>query len=202
MTEKAGLTLLPSTHSAIPPDVIGVFSDFRSLQIQFLEHNVMEGSEGSIVSSFTPISQLPKARAQRHCTCPSIICIIVQLIQPLQVLCIDDGGPRHSLHLLPNWACWTRQAEPVLFSENTEMVRNSKKKIKGHRAESVTLNQSFSTLHPSFFPFPAVSSPCLPRTHFLELTDQSCKPLQSRITPQFPCLSALQTHNAHSLATF
>lgn len=64
MTEKAGLTVLPA------PTVLSfllclVFSDFRSLQIRFLEHNVMEGSEGSIVSSFTPtaISQLHKARA-------------------------------------------------------------------------------------------------------------------------------------------
>lgn len=37
-----------------------MFSAFRSLQIRFLEYSVMEGSEGSIVSSFTPtaISQL------------------------------------------------------------------------------------------------------------------------------------------------
>lgn len=97
-----------------------------------------------------------------------------------------------------------------LFSflqENTELVKNSKQKIKECRAKFVTLNQSFSTMHlytmhQSFSPCPAVSSPCLPGTHFLELKRSELQPLQSRITHQFPCPPALQTNNAYSLATF
>lgn len=97
---------------------------------------------------------------------------------------------------------------------NTELVTNSKKKIKECRAEFVTPNQSFSTMHLYTYihlyafvynaaKFLSLSSSFLPLStwYWLPRTYRSeLQPLQSRITPQFPCLPALQTHNAHTLA--
>lgn len=169
----------------------------------------MEGSEGSIVSSFTPISQLHKARAWRHFTCPSIICIIVQLIQPLQVLCIDDGGPGHSLQLLPNWARWARQAEPVLFSVGKHRTGHKQQKENQRmqswvcNTKSVLFYYALIYTYMSLYKFLSLSSSFLPLStwYWLPRTYRSkLQPLQSRITPQFPCLPALQTHNAHTLA--
>lgn len=93
-----GRTNSPSQHPQCHPSyctwcfqILGVF---RSSSLSTMW---WKDQKDPFVSSFTPteISQLHKAQAWRHFTCPSIICIIVQLTQPLQVLCIDDGGPLH-----------------------------------------------------------------------------------------------------------
>lgn len=73
------------------------------------------------------IRKCPGPTAQTQCalappTCPAVVCVGIQIIQALQVLCVDDSGPWCPLHQLPQWAHRTCQAWSVFPVRQKRMM--------------------------------------------------------------------------------
>lgn len=107
--------------------------------------------------------------------------------------------------MLPKWTCWARQVEPVFFSKGKckEVVRNSKERRAGFVTVKSVLFYHALLYKGSTFLFLSskVSFPCLPGTHCLGLTDQSCHPSKSRITHHITTASHIHLLFRHTVLT-
>lgn len=70
-----------------------------------------------------PSAESPLANAPP--TCPSIIGVGVQVVEALQVFCVDDGGSWHPLHQWPQWTDWAAHSQSIFFSDDREKGKDA-----------------------------------------------------------------------------
>lgn len=72
------------------------------------------------------LNRQPRARRQTPPpTCPAIVGVSVQVIEALQVFCVDDGGSWHPLHQRPQWTDWAAHSQSIFFSDDREKGKDT-----------------------------------------------------------------------------